>query len=80
LLSWRPLPFLGKISFGLYVYHALSLKLSGMLAVGGLSSYAGQTSMALAICIAISAASYLLYEKRFLQLKARFETVRSRPP
>ena len=79
LLSWGPLPFLGKISFGLYVYHAISLKLSSMLNTGG-SSYAAEMSMAFAICIAISAASYLLYERRFLQLKTRFETVQSRPP
>jgi peptidoglycan/LPS O-acetylase OafA/YrhL len=80
LLGWAPLRFLGKISFGLYVYHLLALELVGMLERAGFAfSFGPRLMITLVICVTFAAASYLLWERRFLRLKQRYELVRSRP-
>lgn len=80
VLSWRPLPFLGKISFGLYVYHELSLDVTDAVRRAGyVSNYWVRMMLVFGMCIAISTVSYLFYERYFLRLKERFEAVRSRP-
>jgi peptidoglycan/LPS O-acetylase OafA/YrhL len=80
-LTWGHLPFLGKISFGLYVYHGLAIYLSGRwLAQMGLpSDYWHSFALTFPVCVALASASYLLVERRFLKLKERFEMVKSRP-
>ncbi len=76
LMSRGPLVYLGKISYGLYVYHILGLWLayhywpnsSVRIAFGGLLG-----------TIAVAILSYNLLERPFLQMKERFAHVRSRP-
>jgi peptidoglycan/LPS O-acetylase OafA/YrhL len=74
-----PLAYLGKISYGLYVFHDLSLQLclrlsrhlglpTGFRAVG-----------AAALTLALAMFSYRFFETPFLLLKDRFALVRTRP-
>jgi peptidoglycan/LPS O-acetylase OafA/YrhL len=86
-LSFGPFVYLGKISYGLYVYHLLGLFLGRQLVErqpflqSGFfySGYVATCLASLSITIAISSASYLLIEKPFLRLKKRFEVIASRP-
>lgn len=81
----RPLIYLGKISFGLYVFHAGFLDLSELLATrlklapSSFSYMLIVDSIALLLCVIAAHASYRYFEMPFLKLKERFEVVRSRP-
>lgn len=77
----RFLLYLGKISYGLYVYHALGNVLSGaVLRVhSSFLQLAFRPIAALAITILLAAASYAFLETPFLKLKQRFAHVESRP-
>ena len=85
-LGSRPFAWLGKISFGLYVYHYLCVRsvtaaLAAWPAVAP-ATWTGWTVhafAALACVIAVAALSYRLLERPFLELKARYEWIRSRP-
>jgi peptidoglycan/LPS O-acetylase OafA/YrhL len=81
---------LGKISYGLYVFHVACL--IGMEALAyafvaahpalHLSPYLAEavsTAVALAICLLCALLSYRFLEKPFLNLKERFTTIESRP-
>jgi peptidoglycan/LPS O-acetylase OafA/YrhL len=77
------LVYLGKISYGLYVYHMLGFFLTGKFLVRGHLNHfrwlVVRQSIALTITILLASVSYALIEKPFLNLKKRFELVRSRP-
>jgi peptidoglycan/LPS O-acetylase OafA/YrhL len=81
----RPLAFLGKISFGLYVYHEICLQavLAGLNTKRFLGetplSYSLDFTLALGATIAVASISYLYYERPILLFKQRFELIRSRP-
>jgi len=64
----QPLIYLGKISYGLYVYHVLALWLVHESPIP-----------ALVLTILVSALSYRCLEVSFLRLKERFALVGSRP-
>lgn len=77
----RTLIYLGRISFGLYVFHELGMNMAWSLLhklrvpqPGVVAAFLG-----LAITIAIASLSYNFYEKPFLRLKKRLEVVKSRP-
>jgi peptidoglycan/LPS O-acetylase OafA/YrhL len=73
--------YLGKISYGLYVYHLMAVRLADKILPeyhGGIF-VAGRLVVGLALTIAISALSYVVLEKPFLKLKQRFTLVQSRP-
>jgi peptidoglycan/LPS O-acetylase OafA/YrhL len=80
---------LGKISFGLYVFHETGFFLADALfrrvpALVAFSAehwawaFATDKALALALTICIALASYRFWEKPFLRLKDRFTLVRSR--
>jgi peptidoglycan/LPS O-acetylase OafA/YrhL len=78
--------YLGKISYGLYVWHLLALVLVMKLLarpipfVGDwIYSSTFAALCALGVTIAISAASYRFLESPFLRLKSRFAVIPSRP-
>jgi peptidoglycan/LPS O-acetylase OafA/YrhL len=77
----RVLLYLGKISYGLYVYHALGNLLSGGVipARTGFLELALRPVAALAITILMAAVSYAFLETPFLKLKRRFAHIESRP-
>jgi peptidoglycan/LPS O-acetylase OafA/YrhL len=75
------LQYLGKISYGMYVYHLMCIWMADRLLEGlsGVLHSLVREVLALAMTIGIAAASYVLIEKRFLDLKRRFTHVASRP-
>ena len=81
-LSWRPLVYLGKISYGLYVYHVLALSLIGR-ALGGKAGtplrFLAYWWGGLLLTIAFASASYRWLETPFLRLKEKFAVIKSRP-
>lgn len=89
----KPLIYLGKISYGLYVYHVMALDLVGtMTGRLGLRLHEGpqhslinlatvlgiRMPLALGLTIAVAAASYRYFETPFLRWKDRFSLVHSR--
>jgi peptidoglycan/LPS O-acetylase OafA/YrhL len=85
----KPLVYLGKISYGLYVFHVLAIDcVRAALARLGLGSGGSLASMAvrnllvmavgLAATILMAMASYRFLELPFLKLKERFTFVQSR--
>lgn len=77
----RPLRYLGKISFGLYVYHVVSIRIAGsLLGEWELQRHGWwEFVLSLLVTFVLSALSYEMYEKWFLRFKHRFEVVLSRP-
>jgi peptidoglycan/LPS O-acetylase OafA/YrhL len=77
----RSLLYLGKISYGLYVYHALGNVLSGMLIPvhTAFIQLALRPVAALAVTMLLASISYAVLETPFLKLKKRFAHVDSRP-
>ena len=77
----RSLLYLGKISYGLYVYHALGNVLSDMLIPvhTDFLQLAFRPVSALAITMLLASVSYAVLEMPFLKLKRRFAHIESRP-
>lgn len=77
----RTLLYLGKISYGLYVFHRLGNVLSGMLMPvhSATLQLALRPILALAITIVLASLSYAFLEKPFLKLKNRFAHIVTRP-
>jgi peptidoglycan/LPS O-acetylase OafA/YrhL len=79
-----PLVYLGKISYGLYVFHALCLSWSMWLITRfpvPRYYFVEATllkALALAVCVALASVSYKVLESPFLRLKERFSFVLSR--
>jgi peptidoglycan/LPS O-acetylase OafA/YrhL len=75
------LVYLGRISYGLYVFHILALMSSDYL-LPGFTASAGRfvlhTLIALMLTVALASASYRWLETPFLKLKRRFTHVLSR--
>ena len=80
----RALVYLGKISYGLYVFHEIGLSISHSFRQAvGLASHTPllfllNAILSLAITIALAMLSYKYLEYPFLQLKRRFTFVESR--
>ncbi len=68
--------YLGKISYGLYVFHGLANHLYPRFFASRLPFF--EMLVAFPFTLACAAASYQYLEKPFLRLKERFEVVRSR--
>lgn len=82
MLRKSVLVYLGRISYGLYVYHVAGLMLSDYLvpnAEASMPRYLLRISTALALTITFAAASFRWIETPFLNLKQRFAHVLSRP-
>jgi peptidoglycan/LPS O-acetylase OafA/YrhL len=74
------LEYLGKVSFGLYVYHVAAAAVIDRLYPGhGATHEILLPTLSLAATIAIAAISYAILEKPFLLLKKRFTFIESRP-
>jgi peptidoglycan/LPS O-acetylase OafA/YrhL len=77
--STNPLVYLGKISYGLYVFHLTFIEL---LRVGDAHSLGRRTGLILAALLATGVAtalSYRVLERPFLAMKGRFTHIPSRP-
>jgi peptidoglycan/LPS O-acetylase OafA/YrhL len=78
--------YLGKISYGLYVFHILFLSIGRAIVrhlplgtLGPLTFQLLVMAIALPLTICMGVISYRFYESPFLQFKKRFTVVRSRP-
>jgi peptidoglycan/LPS O-acetylase OafA/YrhL len=74
-LDWSPMQYLGKISYGLYVYHFPIVWFAGRIRDVGLPESTAKLLTALIAFVAtflIAAASYHWMEKPLLNLKDRF--------
>ncbi|MEO8400830.1 MAG: acyltransferase [Gammaproteobacteria bacterium] len=90
LLSMKPLPWLGKVSFGLYIFHDIMIHLTADNLIASLTKHIPWllnsltlwfVSLALTLLATILCAgfSYHAFEKHFLKLKTRFTIIASRP-
>ncbi len=85
LFKNKILGYLGKISYGLYVYHFVGLELARNLTNAYVSDErllvypATVLLLSLGITVAISMISYQFLERPFLRLKERFTFIKSRP-
>jgi peptidoglycan/LPS O-acetylase OafA/YrhL len=82
VLGYSRLVWLGKISYGLYMYHEVAFWLRDRFArwVGWFPNDQYLLPiLGLALTVGLSAASYYAYERRFLSLKKGWTRVASRP-
>jgi len=70
-LKIKPLMFVGKISYGLYVYHPLCFYLINKYAKP--ESFFVHFIFSFTVAFIVSALSYYLFESKFLHLKKYFE-------
>lgn len=81
----RPLIYLGRISYGLYVFHRGMLALTQYLLIRFRFSHSSVVRMCvvdvftLLLCIFVAHLSYRYFEMPFLRRKERFEVIMSRP-
>lgn len=73
-LSYRPLPYLGRISYGIYVFHMLVI---GAFDIDGTKPMPAVERvptilLSLIVSIGMASLSYQFFEKPFLKLKKRF--------
>ena len=78
--SWlsRPIVYLGRVAYGLYVFHMLILTLVHQFIPRHLLPMGFSLLIAFGLTIVVGILSYEFFEKPFLRLKHRFELVHSR--
>lgn len=77
-LEGRPIRYLGKISYGLYVYHPIAIVLALHTTVWlGAPSDAFLYPLALALTVLIAGVSYKYFESYFLNFKTNYTSVKS---
>jgi peptidoglycan/LPS O-acetylase OafA/YrhL len=72
VLSFKPLAELGRISYGVYLFHPATNALVHSTRIAGWP-VGVEVAIHQTLSIAVAAASYLLVERRILALKARFQ-------
>jgi peptidoglycan/LPS O-acetylase OafA/YrhL len=78
----RWLRYLGKISYGLYVFHGPALYIAAYFLGGSvhtLKTFIVYWCLGLTLTFGMAALSYRFFESPFLRLKERYARVRSRP-
>jgi len=79
LLGNPAMRYLGKISYGLYVYHSLAMQLcQAQFEKADLDSWWLDAVASLGLTVLMAALSYAVLEKPFLRIKRRFESVPTR--
>ncbi|MGD0902845.1 MAG: hypothetical protein ABR924_07875, partial [Terracidiphilus sp.] len=76
--------YLGRISYGLYVYHRFAAYLTGKLLIGHLASFKSpiyllKGVLALGLTVLMAALSYRYFETPFLKMKKRHSVIESQP-
>jgi len=82
ILHKSALVYLGRISYGLYVFHVMGLMISDYTVheqTASLGRYLLRVAVALMATVGLAAASYRWLEQPFLRRKQRFTHVLSRP-
>jgi peptidoglycan/LPS O-acetylase OafA/YrhL len=73
-LSLKPFVSLGKISYGLYIWHLLSLELTPYI-IKTLAVPLPKALVAFVLTVLISYLSYYFFEQKFLKLKSKYSRV-----
>jgi peptidoglycan/LPS O-acetylase OafA/YrhL len=75
-LQWRPLVFIGTVSYGVYLLHKIALHavhlVAGRLPGSGELAPLLVFALGLALSVALAASSYRFFEQPILRLKSRF--------
>ncbi len=72
-LDWRPVDFVGAVSYGMYLYHLWCVHIAKVILTKfGLPLMPFEFPLALAGTIFVSAISFYMIEKRFLSLRKKF--------
>jgi peptidoglycan/LPS O-acetylase OafA/YrhL len=80
ILANSGLTYLGRISYGLYVYHAAGLRIAGYcFRTNSVRAFVAYAFSGFVLTVFLSAASYRWLESPFLKMKEKFSVVRSRP-
>lgn len=82
IFGFKLIAFLGKRSYGLYIYHMMANELSAQIVTRQdvlPRSMASAFWLSLFLTIVISIFSYMALERPFLKLKYKFEVIHSRP-
>jgi peptidoglycan/LPS O-acetylase OafA/YrhL len=74
----RALTYLGRISYGLYVFHLTFIELFAVQSAHSPVARVTRIAAALLATVATAAVSYHFFEKPFLRLKAKFTRIGSR--
>ena len=77
-LEWRPLVGVGKISYGLYLWHFPVFYACSALSIDGSRSRPGPALLGIAASFAMAGASFYFLERPLLRLKERFSPLHSR--
>lgn len=78
-LAWTPMRYLGKVSYGIYVFHAAVIGLTiWLVRLAGLPLWS-VLPIALTLTVTVATLSYRILEMPFLAWKERFAKVASRP-
>jgi peptidoglycan/LPS O-acetylase OafA/YrhL len=75
----RALMYLGRISYGLYIFHWMFVLLFNVPSTHGPIARPIRAIAALLATVAMAAISYHFFEKPFLRLKEKFARIASRP-
>jgi peptidoglycan/LPS O-acetylase OafA/YrhL len=75
----RTFAYLGRISYGLYVFHWMFIASLGVPLAHEPFARVSRAVAALIVTIATAAGSYHFLEKPFLQWKEKFARIKSRP-
>jgi peptidoglycan/LPS O-acetylase OafA/YrhL len=88
----RPFIYLGRISYGLYVFHVMALffavKITGLFGMPALATHSLRATLlalgvrlplAMGVTVGLSVLSYEFFEKRFLRLKDRLAFIHTKP-
>jgi peptidoglycan/LPS O-acetylase OafA/YrhL len=75
----RGLAYLGRISYGLYLFHWMFVEIFAVQSRQTASARSASAMAALLATVLMASASYHFFERPFLRLKERFTRVRSRP-
>jgi peptidoglycan/LPS O-acetylase OafA/YrhL len=79
-LSWKPVKFIGRISYGIYLYHMLAWFLVWHVLLDGIDywprfpKFAIRLVSYISLSIAIAAFSYYVLERPLIRLKEKFRT------
>jgi peptidoglycan/LPS O-acetylase OafA/YrhL len=82
VLAFQPIRFLGKISYGLYLYHLLGISFFGNLMMQSglkINSHYLNFFLPFIFTIIVSMLSYFIIEKPFLKMKDKYTIIASRP-